>query len=178
MAPLPTCPLPLLPQQATVPSDKTAHVCRSPALMSVTVLPARAPPVTATGMYELLVAPIPSRPRWLSPQQAAVPSDNNAHVWLFPAVILMTVLPARAPPVTATGVVALVKEPIPSCPTWLAPQQAAVPSDNNAHEWPVPPVMSVKVLPVASERTLISRGVDVAAGLNAFHVEPLSEEYS
>ena len=32
--------------------------------------------------------------------------------------------------------------------------------------------------PVVSERLVITKGVDVSAGLNAFHVLPLSVEYS
>ena len=32
--------------------------------------------------------------------------------------------------------------------------------------------------PVVSERRVISNGVDVSAGLNAFHVTPLLVEYS
>ena len=46
-----------------------------------------------------------------------MPSDNTAHVWSPPAVMLVTVLPASAPPVTATGVVELVVVPFPKTAT-------------------------------------------------------------
>ena len=89
----------------------------------------------------------------------------------------VTVFPASAPPVTATGTLLLVVVPFPSCPCSLRPQQATVPSCVNAHEYSLPIEIWVPASP-ASERTVISSGVDVVAGLNAFHVEPLSEEYS
>ena len=82
-----------------------------------------------------------------------MPSDVTAHVWLWLAVMLVTVLPASAPlMVTATGVFDEVVVPSPNCPHQLAPQQAAVPSDVTAHVWYWLAVMLVTVLLVSAPR--------------------------
>ena len=59
---LPSCPLPLEPQQYALPSA-TAHEWYSPAVMAVTILLASGPDVfTATGTVESVVLLFPSCP--------------------------------------------------------------------------------------------------------------------
>ena len=56
--------------------------------------------MTVTGVDEDVVVPLPSCPLLFRPQHVAVPPDNKAHEWPWPAVTAMAVVI----PVTVTGV--------------------------------------------------------------------------
>src|SRR2546422_309741 len=71
------------------------------------------PPDTATGVRLLVVVPVPSWPKALSPQQYATPFGVTPQVEYFsPALTAANV----SPPDTATGVALLVVVPLPSSP--------------------------------------------------------------
>ena len=119
VVPSPNSPGQLEPQQRTVPSVSSAHVCCDPAVIWV----AFAMPVTWTGVTRLVVVPSPNSPGQLEPQQRTVRSVSSAHVCQPPAVIWV----AFAMPVTWTGVNRLVVVPSPKSPDALSPQQRTVP---------------------------------------------------
>src|SRR6266699_2192465 len=91
----------------------------SPALTAANVRP----PVTATGVLsgETDVAPLPSWPDRLIPQQYAAPLVVTPHAKPVPALTVVNV----RPPATAAGLVLTVVVPLPSCAEELAPQQYA-----------------------------------------------------
>ena len=95
----------MFPQAATVPSLHSANEWMSSADTDTTVLPASTPVMsTDTGVDELSVEPLPSRPKALPPQAATVPSLHNASEWLDPTDTATTVLPDSTPAMsTATG---------------------------------------------------------------------------
>ena len=103
--------------------------------MLVTVFPDNAPLKTIeTGLVASEIVPFPSCPKELLPQQTAEPTEVTAQVFLRLAEIPTTDLPASAPPVIATGEVARGPlDPLPSCPSSLLPQHAAIPSSVTAH---------------------------------------------
>ena len=111
-----------------------------PPASAVTVLPSSTPlRSTATGTKALLLVLLPNWPELLAPQAASVPSAHNAKLWLPPAAMAMTRLPASKPLVsTATGRVAVVVELLPNWPLLLYPQAATVPSEHNARLWESP----------------------------------------
>jgi hypothetical protein len=86
-------------------------------------------PVTATGVVDDDVDPLPSWPDVPRPQHLMVPSDNVAQVCAPPAETEVAV----EMPVTATGKVELVDDPLPSRPELPDPQHLIVPSDSVAH---------------------------------------------
>jgi hypothetical protein len=95
--------------------------------------------VTATGVGEGMVVPLPNSPLPLPPQHQTEWSDSSAHEWDWPAAT--AVAPLR--PETATGVSQQlhavpascpVVVPIPSCPWALPPQHNTVPLDSTAQE--------------------------------------------
>ncbi len=116
--PLPKSP-PLDPQQATPPSETTAHA--KPPLAAIAMTPVRFD--TGTGVNDVVVVPSPSWPSELSPQQATVWSERSAQAKSSPAEIAVT--PVRFD--TGTGIDESVVVPFPSSPDWLSPQQETVP---------------------------------------------------
>src|SRR5215510_12464662 len=72
--PLPSSPLPLLPQLNSVPSERTAKLSRPPE--ATWVIPVRWG--TGSGSDSLYVVPSPRAPLPLSPQDQTVPSDRSA----------------------------------------------------------------------------------------------------
>ena len=58
--PLPNCPSKLPPQHLTVPAANSAHECATPPEIVIATAPLR--PLTATGIDESVVVPLPSWP--------------------------------------------------------------------------------------------------------------------
>src|SRR5207249_4415614 len=121
-------------QHFTVPSARSAQLCKTPALTAT----APVMPPTRTGVDELVVVPSPSCPSRFRPQHCTVPSERSAQVWWYPP------LTARAPviPATCTGaedpggpVAGLATVPSPSCPSTFRPQHRTVPSPRSAQLW-------------------------------------------
>jgi hypothetical protein len=81
----------------------------------------------------------PNCPWPFLPQHFTPPPDNNAQVWLPPAVIAVTPLVS---PFTSTGILLLEVELFPNCPLLLFPQ----------HFTPPPVVSDVPI--VAAERLI------------------------
>src|SRR5437016_5782350 len=105
----PIWPWELSPQHNTAPQLVSAHACLAPAVM-LTML---ARPGTAVGLGEKAsVAPWPSSPLKLLPQQLTVPSISRAQLKLPPAA---TALARKSPWVT--GVDISPRRPMPSCPS-------------------------------------------------------------
>src|SRR5205814_321002 len=77
---------PLLPQHATVPSRRRAHVCSSPTA-TCTASPA---PSTFVGGAVALVEPVPHSPCSFFPQHVIEPSLCTAHAWLVPPALTCT----------------------------------------------------------------------------------------
>ncbi len=101
LVPFPNSPKKFDPQQYACPALSTAHVWLVPELMAVRVLPDKTSSVlTAKGTLLWSLALLPSAQ--LPPQQYAFPALSRAHVILAPALIAVSVLPARAPDVTTT----------------------------------------------------------------------------
>src|SRR3954463_6120677 len=94
------------PQHHTVPSTRSAHVCRNPAASERMFVS----PLTATGAELDAVVPFPSCPESLKPQQRTVPVLRTAQVWKLPAAIEIAV----PSPLTGTGDSRVVKLPSPS----------------------------------------------------------------
>ena len=107
------------------------------------------PPDTATGVVlqgsalhvSGLVAPIPSCPAVLFPQQNAAPAAVRPQAKRFPVPMLVKV----GPPATGTGVRVLVLEPSPSAPKVSSPQQYAAPLDVRAQLWSQPVLRDEKL---------------------------------
>src|SRR5918996_2593440 len=97
MAPIPSRPLELSPQQKTCPPLVTPQVCSTPVLTEVKVNS----PETGTGTLLLLpaVEGSPNWPRKFCPQQNAWPPLVTPQVWLGPALNDVNV----SPPETGTG---------------------------------------------------------------------------
>src|SRR5450759_5740027 len=74
MVPLPSWPKPFKPQASTWPVEVSARLCCPPPAMAVTVVPEGR--LTATGMLLLVVVPLPSWPKLLSPQAQAEPETT------------------------------------------------------------------------------------------------------
>src|SRR5512144_2570941 len=83
--PSPSWPAPSVPQQNAVLSEASmAQVCAPPAEMASQVWP----PATVAGVVTVPpVAALPTCPDAFAPQQAALPSNLSAQVWLSPAVM-------------------------------------------------------------------------------------------
>ena len=81
VVPLPSRPLPLLPQHCTPPLASTAQLWLLPA----DTLCAVVMPETGTGVLLLVVVPLPSCPLPLLPQHWTPPLESTAQVWLLPA---------------------------------------------------------------------------------------------
>src|ERR1700674_1600561 len=106
----------LYPHARTLPSPLRPRVCKPPAAISTTPLPAPSP-LTAIGDDRLPVVPSPSWPARLSPHANTLPSDFSARVWAPPAAIFST--PSRP---IALGTERKMSVPLPSCPDELSPQ--------------------------------------------------------
>jgi hypothetical protein len=136
--PSPHCPNILFPQQRTVASWSSAHVCAAmPSAMAATP-----PLMTVTGVSLLMVVLSPTWPLLLEPQHCTARVDDTiVHVCCPPAAtrsagairfggsgggggLTIGSEPAAA---TEVGTSRLVTVPSPSCPAKLAPQQAAAP---------------------------------------------------
>ena len=77
VVPLPSWPFPFAPQHRAVPSRSATHECApGPALID----PGPETPLTAMGIGELVVVPLPSWPFGFAPQHFAVLSASVAHV--------------------------------------------------------------------------------------------------
>src|SRR5262245_39069454 len=83
--PLPSCPLSLVPQQRTVPSNSSAHEKLAPAVTATAV--GRSVTSTGTITRASVLVPLPSCPTLLEPQQRTVPSSLTWQVWTLPAEI-------------------------------------------------------------------------------------------
>jgi hypothetical protein len=79
-----------------VPLESTAQVWEPPEETEVAVLM----PLTETGVYWLLVEPLPNRPELPDPQHLTVPPERTAQLWEPPAETAIAVLM----PLTETGV--------------------------------------------------------------------------
>jgi hypothetical protein len=159
--PVPSCPRVLSPQQDTLPAV-CAHefwapvdVGLPPALIVLT--PVRS--LTATGVADWLVLPLPSAPLVLSPQHLTVPAVSSAQVWNCPPTTAAAPL-AELIVVANTGVVELVVLPLPSWPFVLSPQQLTAPVVETPQEWARPAEMSTSVA-----RPLTGTGLGVLAPL-------------
>jgi hypothetical protein len=150
VVPFPSWPKAFAPQHLAVPFPNNAHEWLPPALTATALVPALRP-LTSTGVDAFVVVLLPNWPEPLSPQHLAVPSANNAHEWLPPALTAVAV----ERPVTTTGVDAFVVVLLPSWPEAFRPQHLAVPLANSAHEW-LPPAL----IAVAVERPVTTTGVD------------------
>src|SRR6476660_19739 len=126
----PSSPVELSPQHHALPPDSIAQVWNPPA-------------ATVTNVDEFLTAvgatvccpgiPSPSWPKVSSPQQYT-PVAVTPHVCESPALIDVNL----SPPMTSTGVEAVVKDPFPSCPEPFNPQQYASPEVAIAHVCELP----------------------------------------
>jgi len=96
-------------------------------------------PVTAMGVDESVVVPLPSSPSGLCPQHLAAPPASTAHVWLKPVAMAV----ALVIPLTATGVNESVVVPLPSSPKPFHPQHLTVLAVSTAHVWWSPAAMAV-----------------------------------
>jgi len=114
---LPSWPLVFEPQEATVPSLKSATECEPPAAIATTILVSGTPsPMTSTGVGESVV-PLPTWPASLRPQAYTLPSLVSASVWPPPTASATTVLPASTPVLgtnTGSECAAVSEEPRPS----------------------------------------------------------------
>jgi hypothetical protein len=117
----------------------SAHVA-SPVPAEMAVTPVR--PVTATGVDELVVVPLPSSPWALYPQQSTVPFESSAQAEYSPAEMAVTLVGPR----TATGVDELIVVPLPSSPYSLSPQQSTVPFESSPQVKAPPAEMAVTTL--------------------------------
>src|SRR3954464_5700691 len=81
------------------------------------------PPRTPDGVARLSVAPLPSSPSTLYPQQRAVPELLTAQVWAPPAARALKLSLEE----TALGCGVLVVELLPSWPKSFQPQQKILP---------------------------------------------------
>ena len=89
--------------------------------------------MTSTGTKLLVVLPLPSCPKPLSPQHLTAPALVRAQVLALPALMAATPL---ASPVTSTGTsLRLMVLPLPSCPWSPLPQHLRVPVLVRAHVW-------------------------------------------
>src|SRR3954464_13048640 len=146
--PLPSWPLPLLPQAAAVPSLLSARLWKPPAATNVAPLS----PLTATGVVTSVqltpsVQPLPSCPCPARPHARTVPSPRSARLWFLPAAT--AVAPVR--PLTWRGVrlslqVEPTVHPLPSWPSELKPQAHTVPSSFTARLCESPPARPITVL--------------------------------
>src|ERR1700694_5512730 len=118
----PSWPEKSYPHARPLPSPLRPRVCKPPAAISTTPLPAPSP-LTAIGDDRLPVVPSPSWPARLSPHANTLPSDFSARVWAPPAALLST--PLRP---IALGTERKISAPLPSCPDELSPQVQTVPS--------------------------------------------------
>src|SRR5439155_1019220 len=88
--PLPSWPKslpgPTAPQHFTVPFERSAQVCKTPALTAT----APVSPPTCTGVDELVVVPSPSCPSTFRPQHCTVPSRSSAQVCRYPPLTALT----------------------------------------------------------------------------------------
>jgi hypothetical protein len=123
--PSPTCPVVLTPQQWTFVAYAGVIAQENDVPVDTAVATgaaARVPPVTATGIADKVVDPLPSWPEVFVPQQYTAPVTVTAHAWSLPALTWDTCKDASAPP-TATGNRDVDREPLPSCPPVPRPQQ-------------------------------------------------------
>ena len=91
-------------------------------------------PETATGVLLVVVVPLPSCPKPLSPQHCTPPLASRAQVWPLPADTLSAVVMLE----TGTGVLLSVRVPLPSCPLLLLPQHSTPPLASSAQVWLLP----------------------------------------
>src|SRR5437016_2105975 len=128
VAPFPSWPKslfgPTAPQHFTVPFERSAQVCRMPALTAT----APVTPPTRTGVDELVVVPSPSCPSAFRPQHCTVPSERSAQVCWNPPLTAV----ALGSPATRSGVRVPMVLPLPSCPSAFRPQHCTVPSPSSA----------------------------------------------
>src|SRR3954452_1922773 len=112
------------------------------------------PPATCLGTSRRCSSgPSPRRPSSSLPQQNATLVVVTPQVWSAPAVISRQVLP----PLTATGVGLLVREPLPNSPSPLNPQQYAT-----------RPVVSAQVCPDRNPAETVwkASGLETCTGSN------------
>src|SRR2546425_855728 len=129
VVPSPSCPSRFRPQHHTVPSPRSAQVCRYPPLTVTAPVRGDPLPPTRTGGDALLpLVPLPSCPSLFSPQHCTLWSPRPAQVCSHPAVTAM----APAMPATRTGVGESVMVPSPSSPWPFRPQHHTVPSPRNS----------------------------------------------
>src|SRR3989442_168575 len=128
VAPFPSWPKslpgPTAPQHFTVQSERSAQVCKTPALTAT----APVMPPTRTGVDELVVVPSPSCPSTFRPQHQTVPSERTAQGWWNPPLTAM----APVIPATCTGAGRPRVVPSPSCPSSFRPQHQTVPFGRSA----------------------------------------------
>ena len=89
---------------------------------------------------------MPNSPKRLSPQHSTVPPEISAQVYESPAE--MAVTPVR--PVTLTGTLELVLDPLPNGPPALFPQHWTVPPESTAQVWNWPEVTSDGCVPTVT----------------------------
>jgi hypothetical protein len=156
----------------------------TPPTAIVRALPPGITPVvfTATGTLEFEADPFPSCPFVFAPQQYTFLSDAIKQLEpLFPAEIVVTVLPARTPEVlTATGTFEREVPPFPNRPFVPEPQQYALSSEAIAQVVFHPAEMDFIVLPDSTPEVLIAIGTFelVLEPLPRFPVGPYPQQYT
>jgi uncharacterized protein YcgI (DUF1989 family) len=98
-----------------------------------------------TGVWRSVVVLSPNCPERLLPQARTRPSDVNARLKKESVAMAVTWVPGGR--CTSTGVLLLVVESLPNCPTRLPPQASTRPLDINAKLWWKPPAMAVACVP-------------------------------
>ena len=121
MASLPSWPNSSLPQHHAVPAVVSAHVCWSPAVTALNVVPAGRP-VVSTGLGEgsnALVPPLPSLPLTSLPQQYTVPALVSPQLWKrLPVSAVKVASPSGA---MSTGLGEGWSSSVPPFPNWKLP---------------------------------------------------------
>src|SRR2546428_142534 len=153
VAPFPSWPKslpgPTAPQHFTVPSARSAQLCKTPELTAT----APVMPPTRTGVDELVVVPSPSCPSRFRPQHCTVPSARSAQVCWNPPLTAV----ALGSPATRPGTREPLVDPLPSCPSAFRPQHHTVPSPRCAQRWY--PLGAAATAPVS--RPTAAGGVEV-----------------
>src|SRR4051812_31955801 len=100
-------------------------------------------PLTATGVDDATLAPLPSSPTVPCPQHRMLPESSNAHAAKLPVVIRV----ALVMPVGVTRLKEGCVVPLPSSPFALAPTHFSSPVDRRTQVSPEP--VAIAVTPLA-----------------------------
>ena len=131
LSPSPNCPLPLLPQAYTRPSDVRRKEWKDPAMMET--MGAMVVVGTRVKVELSSLSPSPNCPHPLSPQAYTRPSDVRCRECEDP--VTMEIMGAVVVVGTRVKVERLLVSPSPNCPYLLYPQAYTRPSDVRRKEW-------------------------------------------